>query len=84
MPGFTTENAKFIMPLQEKMSYGNSFDRCDSLDSNIIHWTWFDLTNNRGNLRKLDNWDIWNKNIIYIYPQDFFLIIQNETRLNPY
>ena len=30
MSGFTTENAKFIMPLQEKMSYDNAFDSCDS------------------------------------------------------
>ena len=30
MAGFTTENGKFIMPLQEKMSYQSSFDRCDS------------------------------------------------------
>ena len=30
MSGFTTENGKFIMPLQEKLSYGHSFDRCDS------------------------------------------------------
>ena len=30
MSGFTTENAKFIMPLEEKMSYDNAFDSCDS------------------------------------------------------
>ena len=30
MSGFTTNNAKFIMPLQEKMSYRNSLDRCNS------------------------------------------------------
>ena len=30
MSGFTTENAKFIKPLQEKMSYDDSFDSCDS------------------------------------------------------
>ena len=30
MSGFTTENGKFIMFLEEKLSYGNSFDRCDS------------------------------------------------------
>ena len=30
MSGFTTENAKFIMPLQEKMLYDDSFDSCDS------------------------------------------------------
>ena len=30
MSGFTTENAKFIMPLQNKMSYDDSFDSCDS------------------------------------------------------
>lgn len=29
MPGFTTDNAKFIMPIQEKMTYRSSFDRCD-------------------------------------------------------
>ena len=29
MSGFTTENGKFIMPLKEKLSYENSFDRCD-------------------------------------------------------
>ena len=31
MSGFTTEKGKFIMPLQEKLSYSSSFDRCDSL-----------------------------------------------------
>ena len=30
MAGLTTENAKFIMPLKEKMSYYNSFKSCDS------------------------------------------------------
>ena len=30
MSGFTTENAKFIMPLEEKMSYDNSVDTCES------------------------------------------------------
>ena len=29
MSGFTTENAKFIKPLQQKMSYAKSFDNCD-------------------------------------------------------
>ena len=29
MSGLITENAKFIMPLKEKMSYDNSFDSCD-------------------------------------------------------
>ena len=29
MSGFTTENAKFIMPLTKKMSYDDSFDICD-------------------------------------------------------
>ena len=31
MSGFTTDNGKFIMPLQEKFSYKNSFEHCDSL-----------------------------------------------------
>ena len=30
MSGFTTEDAKFIMPLKQKMSYDKSFDSCDS------------------------------------------------------
>ena len=30
MSGFTTNNGKFIMPLQEKFSYKNSIDYCDS------------------------------------------------------
>ena len=30
MSGFTTENGKFIMPLQDKMSYDNSSNHCDS------------------------------------------------------
>ena len=30
MSGATTENGKFIMPLQEKMSYNDSSDRCNS------------------------------------------------------
>ena len=30
MSGFTNENGKFIMPLQEKMSYKNSMNTCDS------------------------------------------------------
>ena len=30
MSGLTTENAKFIKPLKEKMSYDNSFDSCNS------------------------------------------------------
>ena len=29
MSGFTTEVGKFIMPLEEKLSFENSFDRCD-------------------------------------------------------
>ena len=29
MSGATTENGKFIMPLEEKLSYGDSSDRCD-------------------------------------------------------
>ena len=29
LSGFTTENGKFIMPLKEKLSYEDSFDRCD-------------------------------------------------------
>ena len=29
MSGFTTENGKYILPLEEKLSYDNSFDRCD-------------------------------------------------------
>ena len=31
MSGFTTETGKFVMPLQEKLSYSNSFDHCDRL-----------------------------------------------------
>ena len=31
MSGFTTDNGKFIMPLQEKLSYSKSFDHCDRL-----------------------------------------------------
>ena len=39
MPGFTTENGKFIMPLQEKMSYHSSFDRCHSYGfTNHSYW----------------------------------------------
>ena len=30
MSGLTTENAKFIMPLKEKMSYEKSFESCES------------------------------------------------------
>ena len=30
MSGFSTENAKFIMPLKEKISYDDSFGRCAS------------------------------------------------------
>ena len=30
LSGFTTESGKFIMPLQEKLSYENSVDLCDS------------------------------------------------------
>ena len=30
MSGFTTEHGKFIMPLQEKLSYGDSSDHCSS------------------------------------------------------
>ena len=30
MSGFTIKNGKFVLPLQEKMSYENSPDRCDS------------------------------------------------------
>ena len=30
MSGETTENGKFIMSLQEKMSYSDSSDRCNS------------------------------------------------------
>ena len=29
MSGFTTENDKYILPLQEKLSYKHAFDRCD-------------------------------------------------------
>ena len=29
MSAITTKDAKFIMPLQEKMSYDDSFDKCD-------------------------------------------------------
>ena len=34
MSGFTTDNGKFIMPLQEKLPYYNSLDRCDSFGFN--------------------------------------------------
>ena len=30
MSGYTTERGKFIMPVQEKLSYDNSFGRCES------------------------------------------------------
>ena len=30
MSGFITDNGKYIMPLQEKLSYYNSVDRCNS------------------------------------------------------
>ena len=30
MSGFTTDNGKYIMPLQEKLSYYNAVDHCDS------------------------------------------------------
>ena len=30
MSGATTENGKFIKPLQEKLTYGDSSDRCES------------------------------------------------------
>ena len=30
MSGFTTDNGKFLMPLQEKFSYHDSFKHCDS------------------------------------------------------
>ena len=45
MSGFTTENGKFIMPLQEKNSYGNSVDQCESFGfSNHIHYViWWKL-----------------------------------------
>ena len=31
MSGFTRDNGKFIMALQEKLSYDNSIDRCERL-----------------------------------------------------
>ena len=30
MIGFTTENGKFLMPLEEKFSYDDAVTRCDS------------------------------------------------------
>ena len=30
MSGYTTNNGKFIMPLQEKLTYNNALDRCES------------------------------------------------------
>ena len=34
MSGFTTDNGKYIMPSQEKLSYYDSVDRCDSFGFN--------------------------------------------------
>ena len=31
MSGFVTKNGKYIMPLQDKSSYHNSYDLCDSI-----------------------------------------------------
>ena len=33
MSGFTTETGKFIMPFEEKLTYKDSMNRCDSRDS---------------------------------------------------
>ena len=38
MLGATAENGKFIMPLNEKMSYGDSSDRCESKGFAILLW----------------------------------------------
>ena len=34
MIGFTTENGKFLMPLEEKFSYDDAVGRCDSFGFN--------------------------------------------------
>ena len=31
MSGFTTKNGKFMMPLEDKLTYTDSISRCDSL-----------------------------------------------------
>ena len=36
MSGFTTETGKFIMPVKEKLTYIDSFNRCDRLDSKFF------------------------------------------------
>ena len=36
MSGFITDNGKYIMPLQEKLSYYNSVDRCNSFGFKTI------------------------------------------------
>ena len=38
MTGATTDNGKFIMPLEEKLSYDDSFDRCESEGFSLILW----------------------------------------------
>ena len=38
MLGETAENGKFIMPLNEKMSYGDSSARCESKGFAILLW----------------------------------------------
>ena len=46
MSGFTRQNAKFIMPLQEKMSYDNSVDSCDSFGfTSTFLWPRLKITN---------------------------------------
>lgn len=44
MSGGTTENGKFIKPLQEKLTYGDSSDRCESKGFSIycdLFWNLF-------------------------------------------
>ena len=44
MSGGTTKNGKFIKPLQEKLTYGDSSDRCESKGFSIycdLFWNLF-------------------------------------------
>ena len=57
MSGFITDNGKYIMPLQEKLSYYNSVDRCNSFgfknhSYNSIPQTAFEATQISSILKK--------------------------------
>ena len=57
MSGFITDNGKYIMPLQEKLSYYNSVDRCNSFgfknhSYNSIPLTAFEATQISSILKK--------------------------------